>query len=132
MKKTFQPLKLSSLKGRKSLIHRLKSQGRLSPEFEAGLHRFSLEELIAMKLEATCRAGKLPVMLGVPVFRMFHTLCRAAVFRWAMSIAKNDEEAAQILGIDMNQYWRYQRRYYIRETFFPEVREDESDHEEIP
>lgn len=81
-----------------SITSLLRSQGKITDEFEVMLNNLSLEELIALKLEISSRFLK-GRMYGLNLFKSLPRIARDAAVKYAISACGNKNEAALILGV---------------------------------
>ena len=89
-----------------SISRKLRSEGRISEEFEVMLNNLSLEELISLKLELASKIMK-GNLFGFPIIKAMPNITRDALITFALSATKNLSEAASLLGITIQELKKY-------------------------
>tara|TARA_B100000424_G_C22888350_1_gene472593 strand:+ start:673 stop:1023 length:351 start_codon:yes stop_codon:yes gene_type:complete len=99
-----------------SYSRKLKSEGRSSETFETQLAELSLEEVIGLKLELSAKElnGKL---YGFPVWHSLPDIIKDAVVKFAISTTKTQGDAARMLGISPENFYKLKKRYKTEEYF---------------
>lgn len=99
-----------------SYSRKLKNEGRSDKSFEAQLAELSLEEIIGLKLEISSRElnGKL---YGFPVWVSLPDIIKDAVIKFAISATKTQGDAARMLGISPENFYKLCKRYDVDEYF---------------
>ena len=99
-----------------SYSRKLKSEGRSNDSFESQLSELSLEEIIGLKLEISSRDlnGKL---YGFPVWHSMPDIIKDAVVKYAVSATKTQGDAARMLGISPENFYKLMKRYKVNEYF---------------
>ena len=93
-----------------SISRKLKKEKRISEEFEIMLNSLSLEELIALKLEASTKAtgGK---YFGFPIWHSMRDIVKDAVLKYALSACQTKAEAANFLGLSVSEFRKLEKKY---------------------
>lgn len=99
-----------------SLSKKLKSDGKISEQFEIMLNSLTIEELIGLKLELAIKAAGSPIF-GLPIFKSLKDVAKAALLMYAASATRSDREAAALLGIDRMEYKQSIKKYNIINYF---------------
>ena len=99
-----------------SYSRKLKNEGRSNELFESQVAELSLEELIGLKLEISSRDlnGKL---YGFPVWNSMPDIIKDAVIKYAISATKTHGDAARMLGISPENFYKLTKRYKVDEYF---------------
>ena len=99
-----------------SLSNKLRDQHKLTSEFEVMFNNLSLEEVIGLKLELAAKAagGKL---YGVPIMKSLPDIAKEAAYNYALSACKTKREAASFLGIDLQTFYKLQKKFQTEEYF---------------
>jgi|TARA_B100000963_G_scaffold269499_1_gene237634 transcriptional regulator of acetoin/glycerol metabolism len=99
-----------------SLINKLRKERRINEDFINVLSSLTLEELIGLKLEQTSRllGGKL---FNFPIWKAMPEICRAALFKFALSVSETKKEASRVLGIDRAEFYKMIKKHGT-ETYF--------------
>ena len=81
-----------------NLKNKLLLEGKIDKDFLNKLQFIKLEELIALKLLVATKSlkGKL---FNFPILKYSYQICKEAVFKYALSVAKNRKEASLIVGM---------------------------------
>ena len=72
----------------------------------------TLEELIAIKLEAAARFVN-HKLYGFPIWKSLHYVCREAVLMFALSSTRSLNDAASFLGINQNEFKENLKKFKI-------------------
>ena len=102
-----------------SISNKLRKEGKSSEEFEILFNNLSLEEVIALKLEASSRFGLKGKLYGLPIWYSLKSIVQDAVLKYALSATRSKREAARFLGIQENNFNVLLRKYNI-ESYFEE------------
>jgi len=99
-----------------SISNKLKSEGKITSDFEVMLSSLTLEDIIALRLELASRAvnGKL---YGLNIWRTIPSIAKEAVLKYAYSAARTKGEAAAFLGISKSEF-RKQLKKFLVSNFF--------------
>lgn len=89
-----------------SISRKLKSEGKISEEFEVMLNNLSLEEMISLKLELASKIMR-GNLFGFPIIKAMPSIVRDALVTFALSATKNLSEAASLLGITVQELKKY-------------------------
>ena len=89
-----------------SISRKLRSEGKISEEFEVMLNNLSLEELISLKLELASKIMR-GNLFGFPIIKAMPSITRDALITFALSATKNLSEAASLLGITIQELKKY-------------------------
>ena len=99
-----------------SLIKVHRENGRLNEELEISINSFSLEELIAIKLELAAQNFN-SKMFGIPIWYSLKNVVQDALLKFALSSTKTKREGARLLGI-LPADFRNLLKKYETESFF--------------
>lgn len=99
-----------------SISHKLRSENKITSDFEVMLSGLTLEEIISLKLELATRAaaGKL---FGLKVWQTIPNIAKDSVLRYVHAAAKTKDEAAAFLGIDKSNYRKLLKKFNIEDYF---------------
>ena len=101
-----------------STLKKLRNEKKTTEEFEILLSNLSLEEVIAIKLELSCKTLNSPVF-GLPIWEQLDEIVRDAVLKFAVSTTKTTSEAAAFLGMSQDTLWKLIKKYQIWNYFDP-------------
>ena len=103
-----------------SISHKLRSEGKITSDFEVMLSGLTLEEIIGLKLELSARAvaGKL---FGFKMWQNIPNIAKDSVLRYVHSAAKTKDEAASFLGMDKSNYRKLLKKFKIEDYFNKDV-----------
>ena len=81
-----------------NLKNKLLLEDKIDKDFLNKLQFIKLEELITLKLLVSTKSlkGKL---FNFPILKYSYQICKEAVFKYALSVAKNRKEASLIVGM---------------------------------
>ncbi len=102
-----------------SISNKLRKEGKSSEEFEILFNNLSLEEVIALKLEASSRFGLKGKLYGLPIWYSLKNIVQDAVLKYALSATRSKREAARFLGIQENNFNVLLKKYNT-ESYFEE------------
>ena len=90
----------------------LLKEKKIDIEFLEKLRFITLEELITLKLLVSAESlkGKL---YNFPFFKYTQEICKEAVVRFALSMAKNRKEASLIIGMKKADFLTYVKEYNL-------------------
>jgi len=112
-----------------SIIHKFKKEKKIDDLFIFKLNSFSLEDIIAMKLEiATKESGG--SLYGLPLWNSSATMIKDALLKTSISITKTYQEAATFLGINLETLF-YNMNIYKPENYFLETEEKKNEFETL-
>ena len=99
-----------------NLKNKLLSEGKIDKDFLNKLQFIKLEELITLKLLVSTKSlkGKL---FNFPILKYSYQICKEAVFKYALSVAKNRKEASLIVGMKKAEMIQYIKEYDLKEEF---------------
>ena len=99
-----------------SVSRLLKNESRSNSEFEKMLSNLSLEEVIALKLEISSRElkGKL---YSFPLWKAVPHIAKDAVVKFSLSITKSKGDAARLLGVSPENFYKLCKKYDTDEYF---------------
>jgi len=89
-----------------SKISELKKMNKIDDQFVFYIENLNLEDLISIKLETTLRSLNFK-FFNFPLWKSTHRIVSEALINSVINIAKNNSEAARILGLDLKQYRNY-------------------------
>jgi len=79
---------------------------KIDDQFVFYIENLNLEDLISIKLETTLRSLNFK-FFNFPLWKSTHRIVSEALINSVINIAKNNSEAARILGLDLKQYRNY-------------------------
>ena len=99
-----------------SISNKLKSEGKITSDFEVMLSSLTLEDIIALRLELASRSvnGKL---YGLKLWESIPRIAKEAVLKYAYSAARTKNEAAVFLGLNKNDFRRLIKKFNISNFF---------------
>jgi len=99
-----------------SVSNKLKSEGKITSDFEVMLSSLTLEDIIALRLELASRSvnGKL---YGLKLWESIPRIAKEAVLKYAYSAARTKNEAAVFLGLNKNDFRRLIKKFNISNFF---------------
>ena len=89
-----------------SKISELKSLNKIDDQFVFYIETLTLEDLISIKLETVMRNLNFK-FFNFPLWKTTHKIVAEAMINSVITVAKNNSEAARILGLDLKQYRNY-------------------------
>ena len=97
-----------------SISKKLLSENKITKEFEARINLLTLEELIALKLENSCKLlnGKL---YGFPIWKTSNLIFKDSLIKFALSATTSHKAAANLLGITLQDLKIFIRKYGVNE-----------------
>tara|TARA_R110000824_G_scaffold301850_1_gene489805 strand:+ start:236 stop:583 length:348 start_codon:yes stop_codon:yes gene_type:complete len=99
-----------------SILKKLRSERKITEEFEVMLNNISLEETIALKLELASKLVK-GKLYGLNLFNNLPIIAKDAALKYALSACKTKQSAAAFLGISYRRLKQIQSRYNVYEYF---------------
>ena len=99
-----------------SFISVLRKEQRVTEEFLNVLSSFSLEELIALKLELAVRNTK-HKLYNLPLWKAMPSICRDAILRYTLSACESKRDGARMLGIDIREFNNLLKKYNTEKLF---------------
>tara|TARA_Y100000114_G_scaffold135721_1_gene136746 strand:- start:356 stop:685 length:330 start_codon:yes stop_codon:yes gene_type:complete len=100
----------------KSFINELKENNRISDKVLVSIGTFSLEELIAIKLEL-CANDINNRLYGFDIWRKTSYIVKDAVLKFSISTTKSKKDAARFLGITPTEFYKACKQFNITESF---------------
>ncbi len=102
-----------------SISRKLIKEKKISEEFEIMLNGLTLEEVIALKLEAATIAtgGK---YFGFPIWHSMRDIVKDAVLKYALSACRTKAEAANFLGLNVSEFRKIEKKYNT-DNYFKEM-----------
>ena len=99
-----------------SISNKLKSEAKITTDFEIMLSSLTLEEIIALRLELAANAvnGKL---YGFNIWREIPNIAKDAVLKYAHSACRTKNESAALLGINRNDFRKLLKKYNVGNWF---------------
>ena len=95
-----------------SLLRKLRTEGKITEEFEILISNLSLEEVIGLKLELAAKTTN-GMLYGLPLWKSIPFITRDALLKFAISACKTYGDAASFLGIDKS-YLKEMLKKYLR------------------
>ena len=99
-----------------SILKKLRSERKITEDFEVMLNNISLEEIIALKLELASKIVK-GKLYGLNLFNNLPIIAKDAALKYALSACKTKQSAATFLGISYRRLKQIQSRYSVYEYF---------------
>ena len=96
-----------------STINRLQREKKIDDIFLSRINTLTLEEVIAVKLEAASRFIN-HKLYNFPIWKSLHYVCREAVLMFALSSTRSLNDAASFLGISQNEFKENVKKYKIK------------------
>jgi len=99
-----------------SVSNKLKSEGKITNDFEVMLSSLTLEDIIALRLELAAKAvnGKL---YGLKIWESIPKIVKESVLKYTYSAARTKNEAAAFLGINKNDFRKLLKQFDITNFF---------------
>jgi hypothetical protein len=99
-----------------NLKNKLLKENKINNDFLNKLQFLKLEELITLKLLVSTEMlkGKL---YNFPILKYSYQICKEAVVRYALTMAKNRREASLILGMKKAEFVNYVKEYGLLEEY---------------
>jgi hypothetical protein len=94
----------------------LREQKKSNDFFETMLCNISLEDIIALRLELAYKTIGVR-LYGFPIWRNTTYIVKEALLKYAVSISTSKGEAARYLGLHINDFLLYLKKYQI-DTYF--------------
>ena len=99
-----------------SFISIMKRKHRVNDEFLSLLSSFSLEEIIALKLELAVQLTK-HKLYNFPLWKAIPSICKDATLRFVLSACESKRDGARMLGIDIREFDKLLKRYSTEKLF---------------
>jgi len=99
-----------------SISNKLKSEAKITTNFEVMLSALTIEEIIALRLELAADSvnGKL---YGLNIWKDIPNIAKDAVLKYAHSACRTKNEAAAMLGINKNEFRILLKKYNVENWF---------------
>ena len=99
-----------------SIANKLKSEGKITEEFEVMLCTLTLEEIIGLRLELAAKTVN-HKLYGLNIWHSVPNIVREGVLKYVYSAARTKGEMASFLGIDKNTLKKLLKQYKITNYF---------------
>lgn len=99
-----------------SITNKLKSQEKITDDFEVMISSLTFEELIGLRLELAAKSVN-NKLYGFKIWQSIPNIVRDAMLKYVYSASRTKAEAAAFLGISKNEYSRLLKKYEIKEYF---------------
>ena len=99
-----------------NLKNKLLKEDKINNDFLNKLQFLKLEELITLKLLVSTEMLKGKIY-NFPILKYSYQICKEAVVRYALTIAKNRREASLILGMKKAEFVNYIKEYELLEEY---------------
>jgi hypothetical protein len=99
-----------------SLLDLYRKENKITEDFEIILNNLSLEDIIALKLDLSCRTQKSPVY-GIPIWKNLNKIVKDAVLKFAVSTTYQPSEAARLLGLRIADLKKVMKDYRLWQYF---------------
>jgi DNA-binding protein Fis len=100
-----------------SLSNKLRSEKKITEEFEVMMCSLTLEDIIALRLELAAKSVN-HKLYGFKLWQTLPKIARDAVLKYAYSAARTKGEAASFLGITKSDLNKYLKKFDIKNFFF--------------
>ena len=100
----------------KSIIKKLTHEGVVSDPLLVLINNLTLEDLIAIKLELSCRHVN-NRLYGLDIWKKSGYIIKEALLKFAISTTQSKKDAARFLGLNYLQFKQQLKQYDI-ETYF--------------
>jgi DNA-binding NtrC family response regulator len=99
-----------------SITNKLKSEGKITEEFEVMLCTLTLEEIIGLRLELAAKTVN-HKLYGLNLWQSVPNIVREGMLKYVYSAARTKGEMASFLGIDKNTLKKLLKQYKIVNYF---------------
>tara|TARA_R100000005_G_C4963051_1_gene178984 strand:+ start:666 stop:1052 length:387 start_codon:yes stop_codon:yes gene_type:complete len=99
-----------------NLKNKLLKENKINNDFLDKLQFLKLEELITLKLLVSTEMLKGKIY-NFPILKYSYQICKEAVVRYALTMAKNRREASLILGMKKADFINYVKEYQLLEEY---------------
>tara|TARA_B100000287_G_scaffold398135_1_gene415288 strand:- start:199 stop:573 length:375 start_codon:yes stop_codon:yes gene_type:complete len=103
-----------------SIINKLKSQEKITDDFEVMLSSLTFEELIGLRLEIAAKSVN-HKLYGFKLWESLPNIIKDALLKYTYSASRTKGEAASFLGISKQKYLKLLKKYRISEYFKKEL-----------
>mgnify|MGYP003130110764 CR=1 FL=1 len=90
----------------------LLEQEKINKDFLNRLKLLTIEEVLYLKLDSMTASLKGKLM-GFPIYKFLHEVCKEAFVRYALSATKNKRDASVMLGVKMQHLNNTIKKYNI-------------------
>lgn len=99
-----------------SVIQKFKEQNKINDETLVILNTFTIEDLIAIKLELS--ANNINNRLyGLDIWKKSDYIIKDAMLKFAVSTTKSKKDAARFLGVSYSEFNSLYKRYELEKFF---------------
>lgn len=100
----------------KSVVQKLKTDNKINDETLVALNTFTIEDLIAIKLELS--ANNLNNRLyGLDIWKKSDYIIKDAILKFAVSTTKSKKDAARFLGISYAEFNSLYKKFNLEKYF---------------
>ena len=100
----------------KSVVQKLKTDNKINDETLVALNTFTIEDLIAIKLELS--ANNLNNRLyGLDIWKKSDYIIKDAILKFAVSTTKSKKDAARFLGISYAEFNALYKKFNLEKYF---------------
>lgn len=99
-----------------SIANKLKSEGRITEEFEVMLCTLTLEEIIGLRLELAAKSVN-HKLYGLNIWQSVPNIVREGILKYVYSASRTKGEMASFLGVDKNTLKKLLKQYKITSYF---------------
>lgn len=99
-----------------SISNKLKSEGKITSDFEAMLNSLTLEDMIALRLELAAKSVN-SKLYGFKLWESIPRIAKEAVLKYAYSASRTKNEAAVFLGLNKIEYRKLLEKFNIVSFF---------------
>jgi len=99
-----------------SIANKLKTEGKISEEFEIMLSQITLEEMIGLRLELAAKSVN-HKLYGLSLWKSLPNIVQDAVLKYVYSAARTKGEMASFLGIDVSTLKKLLKKYKVDNYF---------------
>ena len=99
-----------------SVIQKFKNQNKINDETLVVLNTFTIEDLIAIKLELS--ANNINNRLyGLDIWKKSDYIIKDAMLKFAVSTTKSKKDAARFLGVSYSEFSSLYKKYKLEKFF---------------
>ena len=99
-----------------STIQKFKDQNKINDETLVILNTFTIEDLLAIKLELS--ANNISNRLyGLDIWKKSDYIIKDAILKFAVSTTKSKKDAARFLGVSYSEFNSLYKRYQLEDFF---------------
>lgn len=99
-----------------SIANKLRSEGKITEEFEVMLCTLTLEEIIGLRLELAAKAVNYK-LFGLDIWNSIPNIVKDGVLKYVYSAARTKGEMASFLGIDKSALKKLLKKYDVTNYF---------------